>query len=384
MKAMLQLTMVGLWTAILLSPAFGSDPAPIPAPAAPDNGPRLVVVSVTQSPTLRLADAPDETADPAKTEDQEETPPPARTPTRHAWEMLGDQTPIGVLTRFPRIGRPGGPGDETIVAPGRRYFKISTDESPLPQTREYLSFNYFSDLFSAANHRAQNTIDHINVHNEIFGVEWATCDQKASLGLRLQLNTFNASSHIPELDGTSTDLGDLSIILKGVVWEDKDAGHFVSSGLAITPPTGPGAFAGSKSLAGFKNCELQPFMGYLMNLDPFYVHGFLAFDFPTDGNDVILMDNDLGVGWNVYRAEDTHRFLTNLAPTLEMHLSTPLNHRGVLSLTDKAGTPDILDLTGGVHLRFFDKSELSVGCAVPVTGPRPFDFEILAQFRYHY
>jgi hypothetical protein len=381
MKAVLRFANAALWMGILLNTARGGDPPPAPTPVVPDGGPRLSEVGPIQAPTLRLVDSPEE----IKPEEQPESPmaPPSK---RREWEMLGDQTPIGVLTRFPRAnGRVlAGAGDETIVAPGRRGFKISTDESPLPESREYISFNYFGDLFSAANHRAQNTIDHINVHNEIFGLEWATCDQNASLGLRLQLNTFNALSRIPELNGTSTDLGDLSIIFKQVVWQDKEAGHLVSSGLAVTPPTGAGAFAGSKSLAGFKNCELQPFMGYLLDVAPFYVHGFLAFDFPTDGHDVILMDNDLGIGWNLYQSENPNRFLTNLAPTVEAHLSTPLNHRGVLALSDKAGSPDILNLTSGINLRFFDKSELSVGWAVPITGPRPFDYEILAQFRYHY
>jgi hypothetical protein len=73
-----------------------------------------------------------------------------------------------------------------------------------------------------------------------------------------------------------------------------------------------------------------------------------------------------------------------VVPTLEVHVNTPLNHRGVLGLTDPAGNPDLVDLTGGVQFEFLDRSSLGIAFAMPVTGPRMFDFQILAQFRCRY
>ena len=50
----------------------------------------------------------------------------------------------------------------------------------------------------------------------------------------------------------------------------------------------------------------------------------------------------------------------------------------------EAGTPDMADLTAGVNFEYCDHSNLAVGFAVPLTGPRMFDFEILAQVRCRY
>jgi len=70
--------------------------------------------------------------------------------------------------------------------------------------------------------------------------------------------------------------------------------------------------------------------------------------------------------------------------TSRVHVNTPLNHRGILRLTDPARTPDMIDITRGVQLEYQDKSNMGVAFAMPVAGPRMFDFEILAQFRWRY
>src|SRR5436309_2389723 len=83
-------------------------------------------------------------------------------------------------------------------------------------------------------------------------------EHEASVGLRLPLDTYNAANTVPWLDGTSTDIGDLSVIFKYVLWRDEEEGHLISAGLAVTPPTGPGSFAGSNYIKGFHNTGLQP------------------------------------------------------------------------------------------------------------------------------
>jgi hypothetical protein len=313
-----------------------------------------------------------------------EPPPQAVIP-----EMFGDQAPVSALLPLPlgvadRLQGPSGaarPG--VILVPSARYFKISDNDSPRPQTRDYFSFNYFYNLDGAVNDLTGAGIRHTRIHREIWGIEWATSDGNSSIGLRLPLDTYNAANTIPSLDGTSTDIGDLSVIFKEVIWCDKESGDLVSAGLAVTPPTGPGSFAGSNNIKGFHVTTLQPFVGSVWTGGGWYLQHFTAVDAPTDLNDVVLLSNDMGVGYFLYQ---THRpgCLTAIVPTVEVHVTTPLNHRGVLGLTDKAGTPDMVDITAGVNFEYADRSDLAVGFATPVTGPRMFDFEILAQVRCRY
>jgi hypothetical protein len=309
-------------------------------------------------------------------------------------EMIGDQPPLSVLTSFatglgapppdPRFNLPATADAKLASVPGLRTFRLAANESPQPRSRSYFSFNYVDRVNTAVNQRAGADIQHIRVHTETFAVEWLDPSGRGSFGMRLPLNTFNAANHIFGLDGTSTDLGDLTLIWKEVLWRDLATGNLISAGLAVTPPTGPGAFAGSDHLGGFRNTQLQPFLGYLWHRDRFYAHGFWAFDIPTDHNDVTLMNNDLGLGYVLFHDTSPRYPLVAVAPTVELHVTTPLNHRGVLRLNDQAGTPDVVDLTAGLNLVFARHSRMGIGFTVPVTGPKPFDFGLQTQFSCHY
>src|SRR5262249_11714654 len=114
----------------------------------------------------------------------------------------------------------------------------------------------------------------------------------------------------------------------------------------------------------------------------FYAQGFSSIVVPTDSRDVTLLLNDVGLGYFLYRSNDRDRLLTLIAPTLEAHLTTPLNHRG--SQATPIGLPDILDLTLATTFGIRSRSTLGVGVVTPVTGPRPFDVEAQVQFNYRF
>ncbi|HJT77932.1 MAG TPA: hypothetical protein VJ739_12085 [Gemmataceae bacterium] len=367
-------------------PAGASEPGGDGAPAPSTGGPPAA--QILELPPLPVPAAPpvDGTKAPAVEKPDETKGEPAKPDYPHVPEMLGDQFPVGSLLTLPLgpfappIG-PGHPGQ--VFVPSARYFKIADNDSPRPQTREYFSFNYFYDLFGAANRAAGGGVQHTRIHREIWGWEWAADDGLGSVGLRLPLDTYNASSTVPGLDGTSTDIGDLSVIFKRVLWQDPETGSLFSAGLAVTPPTGPGSFAGSENIKRFHATGLQPFCGWIWSADDFFLQGFTAVDAVADLNDVVLLTNDIGAGYFLYQHRDGDS-LTAVVPTVEVHVNTPLSHRGALGLTDGAGTPDAVDLTGGVNLEFCDRTNFAVGFSVPVTVPRPFDFEILTQFCCHY
>jgi hypothetical protein len=266
------------------------------------------------------------------------------------------------------------------VLPLPRGFKIADNESPQPLNRVYFSFNFFDDLFRSDNRAAGPIVQNIRVFRETFGLEKSCFDGAASIGLRLPLNTFNADGTLPGLAQTSTDVGDLSIILKYAFYRSEDNSFLLSAGLAVTAPTGPGAFAGDRT-GSFHDTTVQPFLGYQATGGNCFLHGFAAVDVPTDSNEPTLLFNDIGVGYYLYRAPDPCRFLTAIAPTLEVHVNTPLSHRGGIGPLDPVRASDQVDLTAGVNLEMLQTKRLAFGVVVPTTGPRPFSVEALVQLR---
>jgi hypothetical protein len=129
---------------------------------------------------------------------------------------------------------------------------------------------------------------------------------------------------------------------------------------------------------------LQPFIGYIWAADRLFVHGFTSVDVPTDGRDVTVLSNSVGVGYIFARADAEDRLLRAVVPTFEVHVSDPLNHRGAFKINDPAGTPDVVDLTLATTFELGRRSNLSVGIVAPVTGPKPFDVEALVQLNWFF
>jgi hypothetical protein len=312
----------------------------------------------------------------------------AATPT-----LIGDQLGIPALAFAPRppfpptppgpAPGPTGPSSDLFV-PSVRNFKIAENESPQPRDRVYFSFNYFDDVNKAVNFSSGAVLRDIRVYQENFGVEKTFLGGNASVGLRLPLFTVNADPGLSGRDGTGTDLGDLTVILKYAPWMNPDTGNLLSVGLAVTAPTGADSFAGLDGLPLVHSTFLQPFAGYIWTLGNCFVHGFTALDIPTDSDDVTVLYNDVGVGYFLYRSQAGDRLLTGITPTFEVHVSTPLNHRGALRTFDPAGTPDVVNLTMGTHFALGQRSVVTVGLATPVTGPRPFDLEVMAQLNIRF
>ena len=253
-------------------------------------------------------------------------------------------------------------------------------ESPRPLDRVYFSFNFYDNLNASINRRLGSSVSNLRVYREFFGLEKTFWDQRASVGLRFPLNSLTADSRFPGLGGTHTAVGDLGMILKYALWDDRETGDVISSGLLITAPTGPASFAGSPStVRGFHDTTLQPFVGFIWNRGEFYLQGFSSVDVPIDARDVTIYYNDLSAGYFVYHDRGSGRLFTGLAPTFEAHVTTPLNHRG-FHLSDPVGTPDVVDLTYGLNVEVLGRSLLRFGIVTPVTGPRPFSLEVLVQY----
>jgi hypothetical protein len=299
--------------------------------------------------------------------------------------MIGDQSPNFAIRQVTVPGIPD-PSTRSLLAPSVRGFKIAENQSPIPQDRVFYSFNYFEDVNKELNQFFEAPIDNVKIYRHVFGLEKTFNEGKGSLGARLPLNTIHADPRERQLNqgGTSTALGNLSLFGKYVVESNPRTGSLFSVGLSITPRTGPGRFANAPFLARSNTTTIQPFLAYYLNFGKLYLHGFTALDVPTNFRDATLLYNDVGLGYYLMRSPDPDRFLTAIAPTIEAHVNTPLNHRGGRVLFDRFGSPDILNLTSGVNFEFYRRSVLTLGLVTPLTGPRPFDFEAVLLFNVRF
>ena len=153
-------------------------------------------------------------------------------------QMLGDQSPIF----GPAQVTPAPSGGNTVRLPWVRGYKMADNQSPWPVDRVFVASYYYDDL----NFGASQLVRDIRVWRQFFGFEKTFLDGSTSLGLRLPLNTISAESLAPGVGGTSTSLGDLTVFLKHALWSDPERGDVFSLGFAVTPPTGPAAFAGAE------------------------------------------------------------------------------------------------------------------------------------------
>jgi hypothetical protein len=285
--------------------------------------------------------------------------------------MLGDLAPsFGTPHASAAAGSPS-----VIRFPWARGYKMADNQSPRPQDRVFVAFNFFDDL-----HQTPGTgLHEVKIYREFFGVEKTFFDQNVSVGLRLPLNTITAAGDVPGRGGTSTAVGDLTVFLKGIFWENRQTGSLLSAGLAITPPTGPSHFAGASFANSIPTTSLQPFIAYIFNFDRWFLQGFTGSNIPTDSKVTTMYYNDVGIGYFFFRNSSPGALLTAIVPTFEVHVNTPLNHRATTAVGSLLGTPDVVDLTFGVNFALWRRAVLAAGIVDPVTGPRPYELEAIVQ-----
>ncbi|QDV37164.1 hypothetical protein [Tautonia plasticadhaerens] len=314
-------------------------------------------------------------------------------------EVFGDSIGTGVLQFFPerpqpppplprpplppRPPSPFEPARSAALVPSIRAIKISENQSPAPRNRLIYQFNYYDDVNGSVNDRFRSPISDVNVYRHIFGFEKTFFDGMTSVGMRLPLNTITANSPLRGVGQTETELGNLEIFGKYVLYSDPANGRLLSTGLAVSPSTGPSRFAGASYLEPLNSTTIQPFVGGIYRAGRLFVQGFFSLDIPFNSNNVTMLYNDYAFGYFLYESANPDQFLSSIVPIFEVHVNTPLNHRGV-RLDDPAGTPDFVNLTYGTSFQFGRRARLLGAIVTPVTGPRPFDLEVIAALNVYY
>lgn len=365
--------------AIASSQAMGADPE-TPAPGARVL-PQSTVVQVTpqtpQAPTKPTAPPP--MVSPGTSSLPVSPVPTTLAPTTDAFVQApaaGTSAPASAIPNVigDFIGGGGLAHDEQNL-PGSHHgrlpiitrgsFKIAEDESPRPQDRIYLDYNFYSRVQP---NKASPSGD---VQRSVLGVEKTFLDGKASFGARLPY--LFTDSNIGD-DG----FGDISLIGKLALIDNRETGCLLSVGVMVTLPTGDGI----QSIQGtVRDTLIQPFVGAIINpSDSCFIQGFSSVVIPTEDEDVTLLLNSVSIGHFLYRSE-TDSCLRYLAPALELHVTTPLDHRGADSLFHYA---DTISMIGGLHIGLGQCSSLSIAGGAPLTGPKPFDFEGIVQFNLRF
>ena len=71
-------------------------------------------------------------------------------------------------------------------------------------------------------------------------------------------------------------------------------------------------------------------------------------------------------------------------PTFEVHVNSPLTHGDYNNQLDLTGTPYVVNLTYGINALLGPNSVFTFGVVTPVTGPRPFDYEMLCLINFRF
>jgi hypothetical protein len=405
---MVRSRMIALFSALILAlPALAAEPT--------EKGPQRAILGVP----LQLAQAKEEKKDEKKKDEPPATDLFAEAPAERAESstglypnMLGDQGPnfgfIDVPVRGSarliladgqfQIVRFNGTRRVRIPIPGRTGIKIAENASVMPVDGASFSYNGYYEVQppddgSTATARFRTQVpspfspptdpvlvpavvvlpgvapQRVDLHRETFALEKTFFDGQMSLGMRLPFYQQVGNTE-------DRDIGDMTFVVKVAPWIDPMSGSGASLGLAITAPTGPDIPFGDGTI---HPTIIQPFVGYIFGGDRFFIHGFTSVGIPSDDRDVTHLFNDVGVGYWVYRGSGG--IINGVAPTIEAHVTTPLDHRGE---SDVIRGLDVVVLTGGVHLGVFERSLLTLGVAVPVSGPRPFDVEAIVHFNLRF
>jgi hypothetical protein len=294
--------------------------------------------------------------------------------------VFGDLSPLQAVSNIPGkppVGRFAARG----AAPPSfvKGFKIADNQSVLPVDRIYYDFNFFDNVNQPVNQRLQNGIQRVQIYRQLLGGEKTFLDGQASIGVRVPINTITADSPTGGVSTpTRTAINNFNVYTKYLFYSDTATKTFAAGGLAITIPTGPQNFAGASYVQNYNNPELQPYIGFQKTWDRLYFLGFEAVNVPLNTHDVTTLYNDYALGYFVYRTQDRRDLIQGIAPTFEVHINDPLNHRDIFNPKDKAGAADIVDFTSGVNIFFKNKVQLGMAVVTPVTGPRPFSIESLA------
>ncbi len=278
-------------------------------------------------------------------------------------------------------------------------YSIADNNSPLPQDRLFLDYNFF--------HNARITAAGIPVNRWAPGFESTFADGMGSIEFRAPMAiTLTSAINTSGDDLAAYEFGDISFTLKGLLLQDDR--FIASAGLGLTLPTADDfslTLENNTQVVRVENqsVHILPFVAGSLNLSRnAYVQSFTQLDFDVNGNSVFLDEQGFfmqGAGQlaNAGRlhSQSTVRFsnsagyflfrnrqkrVSDLAAVLEAHYTGTLNKSDSVgsanfAVGDPTRTLSVLNLTSGLHA-YIGRSVVTTAYGVPVTEDRVFDGEL--------
>ncbi|WP_149108408.1 hypothetical protein [Limnoglobus roseus] len=270
-----------------------------------------------------------------------------------------DQSLAAFVSRVPQVSRGA--------------FKITENDTPRPTTRAYFTYNFYDYIGKGI---GGPDVPRIMLHQETFGYEQALGGGQYSLGLRLPYNQIVSTGFL-----NSSMLGDITLTSKFILRENEH-GDLLSGGMLLTVPTGSNPFPSSLTGTNVRGVLFQPYLGgILLGEDGrAFVQGFSSIIIPSDSDDTTFLSNSVNIGYKVI--DNAQGRISSVVPIFEMHLNTPLNHRGTRS--DPVGFVDTFTVLAGNHILFRNGLSVGAACGTPITGPRPFSLQATLQVNYRF
>lgn len=359
------------------SNSAGTPAAPMPSsPVLLAQGDKPQTPSTPQTPKK---ETPKEITEQPTPQTQQDTNPEQQAAGGSESVAVATPNVIGDFISFRTVHTPTGAtalqafnvnaGVVTTVRAG--VFKVAENENVQPQDRVFFNYNYFSNINAG---QQNGTFGHADAHREVIGFEKTFLDRAASVSVRLPFNEKVGDGGIGDFDG----FDDLAVVLKYAFILDPEDGFVASGGLVAGAPTGRGIKVPGQS--EIHPVRLAPWLGVLARGDAAWFQGFSEIAVPFDSRDATIWFNDLAIGYTIYQDSSGEAFLSKVSPTLEVHINTPLTHRGTFASV--IGVPDWVTIVGGSHFQFGERSTLTLGIGTPVTGPKPYDLEAMVQFNW--
>jgi hypothetical protein len=300
---------------------------------------------------------------------------------------------------------PTGPNyGERIYLPGpdvaTRRVKLSENFSPEVRDRCFLNYNYFNNAIGGLD----------DVNRWTLGLERLLVDDLISLEARLPMaSTLSSTQDSLAMGDRGYELGNLTLITKGVLFRDEDS--LWTAGMGVTAPLPDDSLLtrGSTPLVQIENeaVHLLPFIATLQQLNSRTLfQAFAEIDVDTNGNPVygnatlgtlpyagrlndstlLMLDFSLH---RLLRQSPRGAFVRQVIGNAELHYTGSLEDADIVrgpgfEITDLARRFNIVNATFSQHWVLANNVVITPGISVPLRSgtDKQFDFEAILQLNY--
>ncbi len=314
------------------------------------------------------------------------------------------------------VGNAGVPQKPLIVdlpmGGGASPLQITDNNTPLPQSRSFFSFNHFENALRMQN---GNQPVFLPVDQYTMGIERTFMDGISSWQLQLPIT---GGFDTPGSQGVSSgQIGNLGFISKTAIWRSDYA--ILSAGLGLELPTGAsvqGRSLTSRYQVRNSSTTVLPFVGFMaLPTDATFIQGFLTASVPANGNEFVVFPPGGGPARNagIYNAQTRLHLdlagglwfyqnpggggITGMAFVGEVHYvaatqtgdfvnftSFDQSSPTIVQIGNFANQQTVTNFTAGIHTVWNDRFQFRVAGAVPLAQRpnRGFDGEVIVQVNF--